>query len=423
MVCRASGHQGESTPFLYHYPGQQCGGIALTALLYSTIHSINSWKVSDLDKLLVVGDRLHFFQVCCLRFKIGSTQKLTVDELPTKLVAFNYEFHLETDVVVGTTSREAKRNENGSLVLETVLDDCVQNNSFGIVLRFQYYCVACVNSFSEWFLFDSHARSSNGMVCGNGKAILLNFPNSAALASHISEFQSNTADTSFEALVLRKMSRKTTSSQDEMRVTFVPSVVLVRYTSKFGYVELDSGNLQNLEHGYLIDDNLMDFVLLSKAEEKSADFPDNSVYIFSSCFYKKLTDFDPNGIRNWTKRVNIFHKDFVVIPVCTGCHCLLLIVKMNNGTDVSVLLFDSANQSSKRSGLTRHPSVERMVKNYLQDEWAAKSKHQPKSRKITFDEVQYPNCPQQPNSTDCGVYAMKVFVEFLKDLPSKQCPH
>ena len=70
------------------------------------------------------------------------------------------------------------------------------------------------------------------MVCSNGKAILLNFPNSATLASHISEFQAYT-NTSFETLVLRNMYRKTTTSQDEMRVPFMPSVVLVRYTSKF----------------------------------------------------------------------------------------------------------------------------------------------------------------------------------------------
>lgn len=52
----------------------------------------------------------------------------------------------------------------------------------------------------------------------------LNFPNSAALASHISG-KSGT-DTLFEALLLRKMHTKTTTSEDEMHVTFVPSVVL-----------------------------------------------------------------------------------------------------------------------------------------------------------------------------------------------------
>lgn len=190
-------------------------------------------------------------------------------------------------------------------------------------------------------LFDSHSRDSKGMVDENGKAVLMKFTNSAAVASHISEFQlRDGTDTSFEALVLTKMHRKPTSHQDQMRVTLVPAVVLVRYTSKYGNVQIDSDILQNLEHGYLIDDSLMDFVLFYRAEEKSADsrFSADTTYIFSSCFYKKLTDFDPNRIRNWTKRVNIFNKDLVVIPVCTGSHWMLLIVKMNHVAGISMMI-------------------------------------------------------------------------------------
>ena len=34
---------------------------------------------------------------------------------------------------------------------------------------------------------DSHARNKNGMIDGNGKAILLKFLNSAALTKHIND--------------------------------------------------------------------------------------------------------------------------------------------------------------------------------------------------------------------------------------------
>ena len=74
-----------------------------------------------------------------------------------------------------------------------------------------------------------------------------------------------------------------------MRINFVPSVVLTRFKSKYGNVQVDSDNLQNLEQGFLIDDNIIDFVLFYKAEERSAypNFPADLLYIFSSCFYKK----------------------------------------------------------------------------------------------------------------------------------------
>ena len=157
-----------------------------------------------------------------------------------------------------------------------------------------------------------------------------------------------------------------------------------------------------------------------RAEEKSADSRFSAdTNIFSSCFYKKLTDFDPNRIRNWTKRVNIFNKDFVVIPVCTGSHWILLIVKMNHGAGISMMILDSANRSSQKSSLT----LERRIKSYLNDEWVAQTKHQLKSQStISFEEVSYTNVPQQPNGTDCGVYVMKFFTEFLNNLPLNQWP-
>ena len=421
LVCQASGHQGEGTPYLYHYPGQQCGAIAVAALLYSTILPVDSWQQSDLDKLLKVGDRLHFFQVCCLRFQIGSTQKLTVDELPTKVTAFTYEFHIKSEVLAGTTSKD--ESVSGMPVLEDILRECVASNSFGLVLRYQDYCVSCINSYGEWFLFDSHARDSKGMVNGKGSAILLKFPNSAAVNSHIRAFRGN--DSSFEALLFRNIQRKSTAHKDEMRVYIVPAVVLVTYTSQYGNVQLYSDSLQNLEHGYLIDDNLMDFVLFYKAQEESekSRVTSDTLYIFSSCFYKGLTHFNPNRIRNWTKRVNIFNKDFLIIPVCTGCHWLLVVLKMNQGAGISMVLFDSANRLQQSSSQIHRPSVERLIKNYLKDEWAATGKHEVKTRSVWFEDVCYADVPQQPNETDCGVYVIKVFAEFLNDLPMSQWPH
>lgn len=158
--------------------------------------------------------------------------------------------------------------------------------------------------------------------------------------------------------------------RDEMRVSVVPPFVLVKYKSKYGNVQVDSDNLMNLEHGYLIDNNLMHFLLFHKVEGKSTvtTFPANKLFIFSACFYKKLTAFNPNQVRNWTKGVNIFQKDFVIMPVCTGSQWILIILKMNYGPDVLMTILDSP----QTPGVTRRLSVERFVKNYLKDEWAAK---------------------------------------------------
>ena len=54
-----------------------------------------------------------------------------------------------------------------------------------------------------------------------------------------------------------------------MHVYIVPVVVLVTYTSQYRNVQLYSDSCQNLEHRFLIDDNLMYFGLFYKAQKES----------------------------------------------------------------------------------------------------------------------------------------------------------
>ena len=117
----------------------------------------------------------------------------------------------------------------------------------------------------------------------HGKAVLIKFGNSGAFANHVNDFLriNHERDTSFKALALTKIQRQSCTTQ-EMRI----------------HVQVDSDNLQNLEQGFLIDDNITDFVLFYKAKERSTspNFPADLAYLFSLCFYKKLTDFNPNRI-------------------------------------------------------------------------------------------------------------------------------
>ena len=126
-------------------------------------------------------------------------------------------------------------------------------------------------------------------------------------------------------------------------------------------------------------------------------------------------------IRHWTRGVNIFGKEFVITPVCTGRHWMLVIVKTNYGDGVSIMILDSANRPSSRSSTTCRPSVQHLVRNYLQDEWVAKSKQ--KAQNISLEEVSYRDVPQQPNDTDCGAYVMKFFTKFSSDLPFGHWPN
>ena len=86
--------------------------------------------------MMIAGDRLHFFRVCWLGYSTQSTQKLHLDELPIKLIAFNYEFQVERDVFGGNTRHEEEEgteSEDGVWTLERVLEKSVQENYPGLV--------------------------------------------------------------------------------------------------------------------------------------------------------------------------------------------------------------------------------------------------------------------------------------------------
>ena len=85
---------------------------------------------------MIAGDRLHFFRVCWLGYSTQSTQKLHLDELPIKLIAFNYEFQVERDVFGGNTRHEEEEgteSKDGVWTLERVLEKSVQENYPGLV--------------------------------------------------------------------------------------------------------------------------------------------------------------------------------------------------------------------------------------------------------------------------------------------------
>ena len=135
------------------------------------------------------------------------------------------------------------------------------------------------------------------------------------------------------------------------------------------------------------------------------------LFIYNSCFYKKLSQFNPHAIRRWTKNTDIFNK-YLFIPICKDSHWLVVIV--NNDKTTSIMIIDSLNGT--------HGSLERTVKRYLQGEWAAKEKQQPSgmNKNLVVGEVHYPAVPKQTNDKDCGLYVMKCFEEFLKDIEVTQ---
>ena len=215
---------------------------------------------------------------------------------------------------------------------------------------------------------DSHARDSTGMIDDHGSSVVLQFPDYMSLLHYIRRFFENATservlnqnDLSFETMTLQIKERKLVQSDERLILPIQP---LMTYRTSLGGIDLMNTFAICLENGKEVNDDLLDFFLLFTAE---THIKKKQIFIYNSCFYKKLSQFNPHAIRKWPKNTDIFNKKYLFIPICKASHWLLVIV--NNDKTTSIMILDSLNGT--------HGSLERTVKRYLQDEWERRNNSQ-----------------------------------------------
>ncbi|XP_044170154.1 uncharacterized protein LOC122954217 isoform X3 [Acropora millepora] len=131
---------------------------------------------------------------------------------------------------------------------------------------------------------------------------------------------------------------------------------------------------------------------------------------------------------SFTRRVDVFKKEFLFIPVCRSGHWFLLLVHnlplletrgANQQTRSFIFVLDSIAWSNRSIPSPREHEAE-MIRSFLRCEWVAK-----KRSTLQVDEkslpLVYPKVPQQDNGYDCGVYVLLFLTEFLqRKLPVAQ---
>lgn len=407
QVCRGSFHQSWHEDF--QCPGQQCSSITLTSLLYATVKPVESWKVSDLDQVLLTGDKVHFNQLCYIKKSPTGELKLALDELPKDLQCFRFQFFTEREILGGTIDkRDTKSDDDHFARLEDIFQKCQNEKAPGLLLRILDYTIACAQSYSKWYVIDSHARNSRGMVDDKGSSVVLKFDNFNALIQYVRYFvEAATSqrrltidDLTFEALVLNIKERKPAESDD---VLILPVSTLLSYQNSFGSVDVHSCFTVCLEEEQEVNDDVLDFYLLHAAENRLHRDLKKMLYLYNSCFYQKLSQFNPQALLKWTKNTDIFSKKYLIIPVCDTHHWILVIVKTD--PNMKLMIFDSLQM--------QHKIVERKIVRYLKDVWSARPS-QGGRKDLEVEQVRYPTVPRQPNDKDCGLYVMKCFEQFLE---------
>jgi sentrin-specific protease 7 len=220
--------------------------------------------------------------------------------------------------------------------------------------------------------------------------------------------------------------------------------------------------------------------LLAQLDPKLQD----NIHIFSSFFYRRLSSaklsLSPSSssdiksgfdlVKSWTRKVNLFEKDFIIVPICENLHWFLAIIcypskmlaeliedddkgdlketepfdmnpddvnisnntftTVNANVDINlsqeslpfvdldpeplestkIFIFDSLGLASRGKGI----AVINRLRTYLQLEAQDKLKRGSSKSACTGHIVKV---PQQENYTDCGCFLLQFAEEFIRDIP------
>jgi len=196
-------------------------------------------------------------------------------------------------------------------------------------------------------------------------------------------------------------------------------------------VTISSRDYLCLEPEQFLNDVIIDFYLKYL---QAGLFSNNPLmaktYTFSIYFYNRLimntntnskaamsrADIMHSNVKKWTKNVNIFEKDFIVIPINDCDHWFVIIIcypgltcqKIEGATVMQplMLVLDSLEDGMKES-------VCDDLRSYLTSEWTEKMKT---TREFTTSTMPgfCPRVPQQNNLTDCGLFLLEYVESFFK---------
>lgn len=98
-------------------------------------------------------------------------------------------------------------------------------------------------------------------------------------------------------------------------------------------VIVDVDDIPRLDDGEFLNDNLVQFWIryLEYWLEKDEPVLRDRIHFMSSFFYAKLTQDGKGGIdydkvKRWTRTVNVFEKDYIIVPVCAALHWYVMII-------------------------------------------------------------------------------------------------
>lgn len=217
-------------------------------------------------------------------------------------------------------------------------------------------------------------------------------------------------------------------------------MIFVFPPGKRGSIRVTEEERGRLKKRLYLNDSLIDFYikyLERRYKKQRTSFRDNSMF-FSSFFFGRLTQrstkgIDYEGVKSWTKNIDIFSQKYVFVPICESYHwSLMVIVNLNNlhlfmdkGDNLPDLKLDEKPAAFYLDSLDPERGSEfgNSLSQYLAEEWfARKVEDEDKTdekRQSVYEQVSKlvdtnkPKIPMQNNEYDCGLYLLQCLQMFL----------
>ncbi|XP_025056585.1 sentrin-specific protease 2 isoform X2 [Alligator sinensis] len=180
-------------------------------------------------------------------------------------------------------------------------------------------------------------------------------------------------------------------------------------------LKVTRGDIQTLRNHQWLNDEVINFYMNLLVERNNKQgLP--VLHAFSTFFYPKLTSGGYQAVRRWTKGVDIFSKDLILVPIHLQVHWGLVVIDVRRK---NIKYFDSMGQNGYKICET--------LRQYLLEESKTKRNVDICSSEWTLYSMKSHEIPQQLNGSDCGMFTCKYADYISRDKPitftQHQMPH
>ncbi|XP_028215735.1 probable disease resistance protein At4g27220 [Glycine soja] len=196
-------------------------------------------------------------------------------------------------------------------------------------------------------------------------------------------------------------------------------------------------DIELLQPEKCLNDNIIDFYINYLKNKLPTDKQDR-FHFFNCFFFPKLVDLSTDNrsiacdgkaafqrVSNWTRKVNLFKKDYIFIPINYSLHWSLIVIC--HPAEVMTCYRDEETKGSpkeacilhmdSRKGI--HQDLHNVFQSYLCEEW--KERHNNVRDDVSSIFLDLPflplELPQQQNAYDCGIFLLHYLERFLEQAP------